>query len=41
MREEDNIRKATLLWAALMLGFMAVGFSITAVIVTIVNGTCI
>ena len=37
MEEQDNIRKTTLVWAAFMLGFIAVGFSIAAVIITIIN----
>ena len=37
MEEQDNIRKTTLIWAAFMLGFIAVGFSIAAVIITIIN----
>ena len=37
MEEQDNIRKTTLLWAAFMLGFVAVGFSIAAVIIAIIN----
>ena len=37
MKEQDNIRKTTLVWAAFMLGFIAVGFSIAAVIITIIN----
>ena len=37
MEEQDNIRKTTLVWAAFMLGFIAVGFSIAALIVTIIN----
>ena len=37
MEEQDNIRKTTLLWAAFMLGFIAVGFSIAAVIIAIIN----
>ena len=37
MEEQDNIRKTTLLWAAFMMGFIAVGFSIAAVIIAIIN----
>lgn len=37
MEEQDNIRKTTLIWAAFMLGFIAVGFSIAAVIIAIIN----
>ena len=37
MEEQDNIRKTTLIWAAFMLGFIAVGFSIAALIITIIN----
>ena len=37
MEEQDDIRKTTLIWAAFMLGFIAVGFSIAALIVTIIN----
>jgi len=35
MREEDNIHKTTLLWAAFMLGFMAIAFSIAAIVIAI------
>lgn len=41
MKEEDNIRKTTLIWAAFMLGFIAVAFSIAAVVIAIVNSACI
>ena len=37
MEGQDNIRKTTLVWAAFMLGFIAVGFSIAAVIIAIIN----
>ena len=37
MKEQDNISKTTLVWAAFMLGFIAVGFSIAALIITIIN----
>ena len=37
MKEQDSIRKTTLVWAAFMLGFIAVGFSIAALIITIIN----
>ena len=37
MEEQDNIRKTTLIWAAFILGFIAVGFSIAALIITIIN----
>ena len=37
MEEQDNISKTTLVWAAFMLGFIAVGFSIAALIITIIN----
>ena len=37
MEEQNDIRKTTLVWAAFMLGFIAVGFSIAAVIITIIN----
>ena len=37
MEGQDDIRKTTLVWAAFMLGFIAVGFSIAAVIITIIN----
>ena len=37
MVEQDDIRKTTLVWAAFMLGFIAVGFSIAALIITIFN----
>ena len=37
MEEQDDIRKTTLLWAAFMLGFIAVGFSIAALNITIIN----
>ena len=37
MEGQDDIRKTTLVWAAFMLGFIAVGFSIAALIVTIIN----
>ena len=37
MEEQDNIRKTTLVWAAFMLGFIAIGFSIAALIITIIN----
>ena len=37
MEKQDNIRKTTLVWAAFMLGFIAVGFSIAAVIIAIIN----
>ena len=37
MEEQDNISKTTLVWAAFMLGFIAVGFSIAAVIIAIIN----
>ena len=37
MEEQDDIRKTTLVWAAFMLGFIAVGFSIAALITTIIN----
>ena len=37
MEEQDDIRKTTLIWTAFMLGFIAVGFSITAVIIAIIN----
>ena len=37
MEDQDNIRKTTLVWAAFMLGFIAVGFSIAALIITIIN----
>jgi len=37
MEENDDIRKTTLVWAAFMLGFIAVSFSITAVIIAIIN----
>ena len=37
MEEQNDIRKTTLVWAAFMLGFIAVGFSITALIITIIN----
>ena len=37
MEEQNDIRKTTLVWAAFMLGFIAVGFSIAALIVTIIN----
>ena len=37
MEEQDNIRKTTLIWTAFMLGFIAVGFSIAAVIIAIIN----
>ena len=37
MEEQDDIRKTTLVWAAFMLGFIVVGFSIAALIVTIIN----
>ena len=37
MEEQDDIRKTTLVWAAFMLGFIAVGFSIAAVIIAIIK----
>ena len=37
MEEQDNIHKTTLVWTAFMLGFIAVGFSIAALIITIIN----
>ena len=37
MEEQDDIRKTTLIWTAFMLGFIAVGFSIAAVIIAIIN----
>ena len=37
MKEQDDIRKTTLVWAAFMFGFIAVGFSIAAVIIAIIN----
>jgi len=37
MREQDNIYKTTLIWAAFMLGFIAVGFSIAALVIAIIN----
>ena len=37
MKEQDNIYKTTLIWASFMLGFMAVAFSIAAVIIAIIN----
>ncbi len=37
MEEQDNIRKTTLIWTAFMLGFIAVGFSIAALIIAIIN----
>ena len=37
MEAQNDIRKTTLVWAAFMLGFIAVGFSIAALIVTIIN----
>ena len=37
MEEQDNIRKTTLVWAAFMLVFIAVGFSIAAIIIAIIN----
>jgi hypothetical protein len=37
MEKQDNIHKTTLVWAAFMLGFIAVGFSIAALIITIIN----
>ena len=37
MEEQDDIRKTTLVWAAFMLWFIAFGFSIAAVIITIIN----
>jgi len=37
MEEQDNIRKTTLIWGAFMLGFIAVGFSIAALIIAIIN----
>ena len=38
MEEQDDIRKTTLVWAAFMLGFIAVMFSIVAITVTLING---
>ena len=37
MEGQDDIRKTTLVWTAFMLGFIAVGFSIAAVIIAIIN----
>ena len=37
MKEEDSIYKTTIIWAAFMLGFIAVGFSIAALIIAIIN----
>ena len=37
MEEQDNIHKTTLVWVAFMLGFIAVGFSIAALIIAIIN----
>ena len=37
MEEQDDIRKTTLVWTAFMLGFIAVGFSIAAVSIAIIN----
>ena len=37
MEEQNDIHKTTLVWAAFMLGFIAVGFSIAAVIIAIIN----
>ena len=37
MEEQDDIRKTTLVWAAFMLGFIEVGFSIASLIITIIN----
>jgi len=35
MKEQDSIRKTTLIWAAFMLGFMAIAFSIAAIVIAI------
>jgi len=37
MKEQDNIYKTTLIWASFMLGFIAVGFSIAALIIAIIS----
>jgi len=37
MKEQDNIYKTTLIWAAFMLGFMGVIGSIAAIVIAIIN----
>jgi len=37
MKEEDSIYKTTLIWAAFMLGFMGVMFSVIAIIIALLN----
>jgi len=37
MKEQDPIFKTTIIWAAFMLGFMGVMFSVIAIIIALIN----